>query len=414
MRVVTIVAVALVSGVAAASAQHGHQIEFGGFGTYTRYDPLFGVDRQFGGGGRLGYFMGEYFGLEVDASMASPNGSSGLFGTAIRRGSASLLINSGGEHNILYVIGGYTRTGWGGGSPYVWLNQVHGGIGDRIFFGSRLALRLEARAYYAPGDQYLASGKSPLDITGSAGLSLFLFGQGGGSNRAEAPKIAPEKRDSIIAAGGTPPPEEAKPSHKTFVQQGPGWPHQWFWGAQAGVMIFKTDFDGISAEPTFGGHWLITGKKTALYVGYEQSFFLSDRHATIIEPNGTIEPGNVSFNGLRRIMAGILAFPVQKGLEPYAGAGFAIVEILNPQATCTNCTLADATITQNAADNAGTKAFFWLMGGIEVRQGPLALYGHYILTSSERGFVFSGVTHTIQGGIRYSIGSSREDVSGQH
>jgi hypothetical protein len=113
-------------------------------------------------------------------------------------------------------------------------------------------------------------------------------------------------------------------------------------------------------------------------------------------------------------MMGILAFPVQKALEPYAGGGFAIVEVLNPQATCTNCTLADATLTQNAAESAGTKAFFWMMGGIEVRQGRLALYGHYILTSAQAGFVFTGVTHTIQGGIRYSIGSSREDVSAQH
>jgi hypothetical protein len=280
-----------------------------------------------------------------------------------------------------------------------------------------VALRLEALAYYTFGDQ-LGTGKTPLNYAGSAGLSLFLLGGGGGGGggreRAEAPKIPPEKRDSIIAAGGTPAPEEAKPSRKTFVAQGLGWPHQWFWGAQAGIMVFKTDFDGISAEPTFGGHWLITGKKTAMYVGYEQSFFLSDRHATIVEPNGTIEPGNIAFNGLRRIMMGILAFPVQKALEPYAGAGFAIVEILNPTATCTNCTLADYTLTQNAAENAGTKAFFWLMGGMEVRQGRLALYGQYVLTSSERGFVFSGVTHTFQGGIRYSLGSAREDVSGQH
>jgi hypothetical protein len=414
MRVLTIVGVALLSGVAGLSAQHGHQLEFGGFGTYTRYDPVFGIDRQFGGGGRLGYFLSDYFGLELEGNMSSPVATTGAWGTAIARGSVSLMINSGGEHNILYVLGGYTRYRWGGYSPYFWLNQVHGGIGDRIFFGSRVALRLEARAYYAPGDQWLASGKSPLDISGSAGLSLFLFGRGGGGERPEPPPIPPQKRDSIIAAGGTPPPQEAKPSRKAFVGEGLGWPHQWFWGAQAGVMIFKTDFDGISAEPTFGGHWLITGKKTALYVGYEQSFFLSDRHATIIEPNGTIDPGNVAFSGLRRILMGVLAFPVQKALQPYGGAGFAIVEILNPTARCTGCTLADATITQNAANNAGTKAFFWLMGGIDVRQGRMALYGHYILTSAEKGFVYSGVTHTIQGGIRYSLGSAREDVSEQH
>ena len=415
MRVLKIVGVALVSAVTALSAQHGHQIEFGGFGTYTRYDPLFGLDRQFGGGGRLGYFMSEYFGLEVSGDMSSPYATTGAWGTALTRGSVSFLINSGGEHNILYVGGGYTRARWGGYNPYVWLNQAHGAIGDRIFIGSRLALRLEARVFYTPGDQYLASGKSPLDVTGSAGLSLFLFGRGGGGGgRSEEPKLPPTKRDSIIAAGGTPPPEEAKPSRRTFVRGGTDWSRQWFWGGQAGVIVFNTAYDGLSAEPTFGGHWLITAKKTAMYVAYEQSFFITDRHATIIEPDGTLEPGNIAFRGMRRLMMGVLAFPVQKAMQPYGGGGFAIMEILNPTATCTGCTISNFALTQQAADNAGTKAFFWWMAGLDVRQGRLSLYGHYILTSSARGFLINGVTNTFQGGIRYSFGSSREDVSDQH
>jgi len=414
MRVLTIVGLALVCGVAAVSAQHGHQIEIGGSGTYTRYDPLYGLDPQFGGAGRLGYFLGENFGLEFDVNMSSPVAKTGAWGTAILRGGASLVINSGGEHNILYVLGGYTRGRWGGYNPYVWLNQVHGGIGDRIFFGSRVALRLEARAYYTPGDQYLASGKAPIDYSGSAGLSLFLFGHRGGAKAPEAPAIPPAKRDSIIAAGGTPPPEEPKPSRKVFVRGGTNWGRQWFWGGQAGVLIFNNAYDGLSAEPTFGGHWLITAKKTALYVAYEQSFFITDRHATIIEPDGTIEPGNVAFRGMRRLMAGVLAFPVQKAMQPYGGAGFAIMEVLNPTATCTGCTLSDYVLVQTAAENAGTKAFFWWMGGLDIRQGRMSLYGHYILTSSARGFLIDGVTHTLQGGIRYSFGSAREDVSEAH
>lgn len=412
MRVLTIVGVALVSGVAAVSAQHAHQVEFGGFGTYTRYDPLYGLDQGFGGGLRLGYLLGENFGLEVDGNMSSPVATTGAWGTAITRGGASLVINSGGEHNILYVLGGYTRARWGGSpGPYVWLNQAHGGIGDRIFFGSRVALRLEARVYYTPGDQYLASGKAPLDYSGSAGLSLFLFGHKGGAKTPEAPKMPQATRDSILAAGGTPPPEQAEPSHKTYARSGVGWPHQWFWGGQAGVLAFNTDVDGFSAEPTFGGHWLITAKKTAMYVAYDQSFFLSDRHATIIEPDGTIEPGNVAFNELRRIMVGVLAFPVQKAMQPFGGLGFAIMEVLNPVTTCTGCTPADAALVQAAADNAGSKAFFWWMGGLDVRQGRLALYGHYILTTSARGFLISGITQTLQGGIRYSFGSSRESIA---
>jgi len=50
--------------------------------------------------------------------------------------------------------------------------------------------------------------------------------------------------------------------------------------------VFRTNFDSYSFEPTFGGHWLITGKRTALYAAFEQSFFISPRHVTIVEPSG--------------------------------------------------------------------------------------------------------------------------------
>ena len=165
-------------------------MEIGGFGTYTRYDPVWGLKWQAGGGGRLGFFLNEYFGLEVDASMASPVDTTGTVGTAIGRGSASLVLNSGGEHNVLYVLGGYTRSRWGGGTPYVWRNDVHGGIGDRIFFGRHVALRLEGRAFYSLDD--LSPGKKPLDFTGSAGLSLLVGGGGGRRAPAPAPTPVPE------------------------------------------------------------------------------------------------------------------------------------------------------------------------------------------------------------------------------
>src|SRR2546425_6899424 len=141
MRVLTIVGVALVGGVAAVSAQHGHQLEIGGFGTYTRYDPVWGLKWQAGGGGRLGFMLNDAFGLEVDADMASPVDTSGTIGTTIGRGSASLVLNSGGEHNILYVLGGYTRSRWGAASPYLWLNGVHGGSREPSMVSRQMALR---------------------------------------------------------------------------------------------------------------------------------------------------------------------------------------------------------------------------------------------------------------------------------
>jgi hypothetical protein len=387
---------------------HRHQLEVSAFGAFTRYDPVYGINNRAGGGARVGYFLSNYVGLEVAADMASPYAKSGAFGTAITRASASLVLNSGGERNVMYVLGGYTRFRWGGYSPYGWLNEAHGGIGDRIFLNGRVAVRLEALAYYALNDW--AGNNRPLDVTGSAGLSLFLFG--GGGRRPEVPPLTKAQRDSILAAGGTLPPEGA-PTRETFTRGGLGWPHQWFWGGQAGVLVFNTPTDGFSAEPTFGGHWLITGKRTALYVAYEQSFFLTDRHATVVEPDGTVEPGNVAFHGLRRIMAGVLAYPVQKAIQPFGGGGFAIMQVLDPVATCTGCTTTNAILTQTSADNAASTAVFFWMGGVEVRQGRMTLYGHYILTSAASKFLLSGVTHTFQGGLRYSFGSSREEVTAE-
>src|SRR2546428_10521499 len=101
-----------------------------------------------------------------------------------------------------------TRSRWGATSPYLWLNGVHGGLGDRIFFGHHVALRLEGRAFYSLDE--LTPGKKPLDFTGSAGLS-FLVG-GGGGRRAQAPAPTPvpelpkQKRDSHLAAGRAPTP----------------------------------------------------------------------------------------------------------------------------------------------------------------------------------------------------------------
>jgi hypothetical protein len=110
----------------------------------------------------------------------------------------------------------------------------------------------------------------------------------------------------------------------------------------------------------------------------------------------------------------VLAFPAQMRVEPFAGGGFAIMEALNIQTSCSaqGCaSQGDVATLQAAAENAGTKAFFWWMGGIDIKQGRLALYGHYILTSAAASFLIQGTTHTIQGGLRYSLGSSKEGIT---
>jgi len=126
MRALTVVAVLLASGARSLCAQHGGQLEIGGFGSYTRYDSRFQLDNQFGAGGWLGYFLGDHFALEVDGTVAQPRSTfSGVGGTTSAFASASLVMSSGG----FYILGGYSRLHMGPGAPYTSdLNAVHADI----------------------------------------------------------------------------------------------------------------------------------------------------------------------------------------------------------------------------------------------------------------------------------------------
>jgi hypothetical protein len=196
--------------------------------------------------------------------------------------------------------------------------------------------------------------------------------------------------------------------------------HKWYWGAQAGGMLYQTNDQGYFFDPVIGVHWLITGKRSALYLGGEQAFFLSDARSTVVDP-ATGSAHDVTFNQVRRLFVGLLAFPLQKRIEPFGGGGFAIVTVNNPTPDCsgtsatTQCpTPSDAAAAQALADDAGSKASAWFLGGVQINIGKLAVYGQYVISSAANNFLILGATHSIQGGIRYSLGSSKEDVETAH
>ena len=423
MRAVTAVGVLLVGAASALSGQHAHQLELGGFGTYTWYDKAFQLDNQFGGGGRVGFFLGNALGLELEGTLGYPNPTAGGKHTQMRWGSASLVLNSGGDRNILYLLGGYSRMDNGVNAPYNFvLNGFHAGIGDRIFITDRFALRLEARGYYSRDSAF---GKSSIThILGSAGFSYFFFG---GPPAEKAPEIPKARRDSIVAAGGKVPERpRAQPGggggggrgrRVSYEQTGGDWAHKWFWGGQGGIMSVRTNLESISFQPTVGGHWLITGTQTAMYVGYDQAVFISPQQWFVLASSNL--GGTFKFDGVRRIMAGMVAFPLRQRIEPFGGGGFAIMQArgieTSSAGSCLGCTSSsDSSVVLAAANNEGTRAFVWIMGGIDINQGRLALFGHYILTSSSGNFAIQGSTHTIQGGIRYSLGSAKEVLTEGH
>ncbi len=154
-------------------AQHTHQFEFDGFGSYTRYDKAFVLAKQVGGGGRLGYFFSRVVGIEFEMGYQQPTPYAGGNNATATLASGSLVFNTGNEHNLFYFLGGYTRLEFSDRPGYAFSdNAVHGAIGDRLFLGGQVALRVEGRAIYAPTTRF-SSGNWAGHVVGSAGLSIF-------------------------------------------------------------------------------------------------------------------------------------------------------------------------------------------------------------------------------------------------
>lgn len=193
MRTLAILGMALVCGSSRLAAQRAHQFELGAFGSFTRYDHVFNLDNQIGGGARLGYFFTDVVSAELDAGYQSPNPRTGSASPTLASGSASLVLNFGGAKNLFYVLGGYSRLDFEKTAPYRFTdNAVHGAIGDRAFLGDWGALRLEVRALYAPNSGFVGADWAG-HIVGSLGLSVFT----GAGPAADVDRDGvPDKRDA--------------------------------------------------------------------------------------------------------------------------------------------------------------------------------------------------------------------------
>ncbi len=373
--------VTLVASPSPAVAQRSQALEFGGFGSWWRFDRAYGVKNGFGGGARVGYNLSDRFGIEITGDYIATKNLAETQDITVNTVSGSLVLNFPvGDRSTFSASGGYSRMVFAKDFPYDFtMHMVSGGLAFRAFIGSNVAVRGDVRAQYRPD--------SPLDTTlwsgqvqGSVGLSYFFI-----------------------------PPQQGRGFNTRF---------QWYWGAQGGAFVSKTNTQPLVYDPIIGGHWLITSKRTALYVAYEQAFFLSDAQAVIFDPSSTnsaVGPGfrDVTFNDVRRLMFGVVAFPAQKVIEPFGGGGFALMQVLNPVVDCSDCAnLAQAVEAADRAHEASSRAFFWLMGGLQINySSKLNVFAHYILTSSAANYLLESNTHTLQGGIRISMGSSKEGLT---
>lgn len=211
MRVLWLVGVATLGGAASVAAQHGHEYEFGLFGSYTKYDASFDLSNAVGAGVRMGYRFGDVVGFEADV-LFQQQYTVPSTGATMQPLIAGVNLNVNlvhGEREMLYVLGGYSLLDFGTQPPYEFTDGgIHGALGDRLFLSHHVALRVEGGAIYTPSTGSSFGTKSPVHILATAGLSFF----GGGEKAAAPPKSTPPPAPPPVAAAPAAPLESVPPA----------------------------------------------------------------------------------------------------------------------------------------------------------------------------------------------------------
>src|SRR5947209_15760765 len=106
---------------------------------------------------------------------------------------------------------------------------------------------------------------------------------------------------------------------------------------------------------------------------------------------------------MRRLMFGVLAFPAQKVIEPFAGGGFALMQVLNPTVDCTGCNTSQAVEADDRVHTAASKAFSGFMGVLKINnRRNFNSFAHNSLTRRRTTYIPKTTTPTRQAGIRWS------------
>ena len=209
-------------------------------------------------------------------------------------------------------------------------------------------------------------------------------------------------------------------SSSATAQDGGRNPFSWYIGAQGGVMIFETRRQEDAAIPTLGGNLLITARRTALLIAVEEG--IGDNEVSgYIDPSATTTNGvrDVTFNDIRKYSATLLVYPLKGHAQPFIGVGYGIMHLHNPQPAGPFATPDEQENARTTASNLGSFGFGSFVGGLQLQVGSFAIFGQYQITTSP-GFdtrsnnnkLLSGPTHTFTGGIRFSLGSAKEGITG--
>lgn len=184
------------------------------------------------------------------------------------------------------------------------------------------------------------------------------------------------------------------------------WQYQWYWGAKGGVTSMSLPSSGTVFNPAFGGEWMITARRTALYLSYALTATgHSDNFSNFTGVSGGVPIG---FDAMGRIQIAVLVLPFNGKLQPYLGGGFVIETLSNAGAVGVLAPAVQTIVTRDLPGKS-SGGFALLMGGVQLRMGKAALFGQVQVTPQGRAFLLSGSSVSLEFGLRYAVTGSRED-----
>lgn len=199
---------------------------------------------------------------------------------------------------------------------------------------------------------------------------------------------------------------------------------QWTVGGQAGLLLVETP-DGESAElPMVGIQTVIRARRTALLLSVQHAVgddeFGGGYSVTTYDASGAptgMATTPVTWDWARKYSAALVVFPIRGNIDPYLGLGAGILQV-------------GGFSDDGFADELSSMGYGTLIGGLELSAGRFMVFGEYQLTTAPRvqtfevtdsdgspiavgsGRFVQGPTHSLSGGLRISLGSSRESVGG--
>ncbi|MFI5210401.1 MAG: hypothetical protein ACHQ2E_08155 [Gemmatimonadales bacterium] len=188
---------------------------------------------------------------------------------------------------------------------------------------------------------------------------------------------------------------------------------RWYFGPQVGVMVFKTPIQSATSAITAGVQVHVSAHHTALTLAYDEAF-RDNNQSQMLDPTAPSGVRNVAFNNVGRISASITAVPLDSHFQPYIGVGFGILLTVKNYPDLTGLTTGgEVAAAQDLANSAGSYGYGALVLGVQFKAGPVMVFGEGQVSSSPGiGKLLTGANYTLIGGIRISLGSAHEDISG--